>query len=62
MPSHSHADNLTNMVWVEQPVGVGFTQGKPDIQNEYELAQEFMGFWKKCVSRHERLDFRLIDV
>lgn len=50
------------MVWVEQPVGVGFTQGKPDIQNEYELAQEFMGFWKKCVSRHERLDFRLIDV
>ncbi|KAF2234151.1 serine carboxypeptidase [Viridothelium virens] len=38
--------NLTNMVYVEQPVGVGFTQGTPDISNEVELGQQFVGFWK----------------
>ncbi|MCJ1459669.1 hypothetical protein MMC28_010048 [Mycoblastus sanguinarius] len=41
--------NLTNMIWVEQPVGVGYTQGTPNITNEVELAQEFMGFWKNWV-------------
>ena len=34
------------MVYVEQPVGVGFTQGTPDISNEVELGQQFVGFWK----------------
>ena len=37
------------MLWVEQPVGVGFTQGTPDIVNEVELAQQFMGFYKNWV-------------
>lgn len=41
--------NLTNMLWVEQPVGVGFTQGTPDIVNEVELGQQFMGFYKNWV-------------
>lgn len=41
--------NLTNMVWVEQPVGVGFTQGVPDISNEVELAQQLIGFYKNFV-------------
>ncbi|KAF2099925.1 serine carboxypeptidase [Rhizodiscina lignyota] len=41
--------NLTNMVYVEQPVGVGFTQGTPDISNEVELGQQFIGFWKNFV-------------
>ncbi|EKG13692.1 Peptidase S10 serine carboxypeptidase [Macrophomina phaseolina MS6] len=41
--------NLTNMLWVEQPVGVGFSQGTPDISNELELAKEFAGFYKSFV-------------
>jgi len=41
--------NLTNMVWVEQPVGVGYDTGKPNITNEYQLGQEFIGFWKNFV-------------
>ena len=40
---------LTNMLYVEQPVGVGFSQGTPNITNEVELAQEFMGFYKQFV-------------
>ncbi|THH16251.1 hypothetical protein EW146_g4361 [Bondarzewia mesenterica] len=36
--------NLSNVVWVEQPVGTGFSQGTPDISNDDELAAEVMGF------------------
>lgn len=43
-------NKLTNMIWVEQPVGVGFSQGKPNITNEHELAQEFAGFWKNFMT------------
>ncbi|KAL8961943.1 MAG: hypothetical protein Q9193_001584, partial [Seirophora villosa] len=39
--------NLTNMLWVEQPVGVGYTQGVPNITNEVELGQEFAGFYQQ---------------
>ncbi|KLJ11569.1 carboxypeptidase D [Blastomyces silverae] len=38
--------NLTNMIWVEQPVGTGFTQGSPNITNQEELAAQFLGFFK----------------
>ncbi|TKX27404.1 serine carboxypeptidase-like protein 1 [Elsinoe australis] len=42
-------NNLTNMLWVEQPVGVGFSQGVPNITNEVELGLEFIGFYKSFV-------------
>ena len=41
--------NLTNMLWVEQPVGVGYSQGTPNITNEVELAAEFRGFYKSFI-------------
>ncbi|KAF2221900.1 carboxypeptidase D [Elsinoe ampelina] len=41
--------NLTNMVWVEQPVGTGFTQGTPTATNEDEAAAQFLGFWKNFI-------------
>lgn len=43
-------NNLTNMMWVEQPVGVGYTQGTPNITNEIELGQQFIGFYKQWVN------------
>ncbi|KAL8716944.1 MAG: hypothetical protein Q9225_005770 [Loekoesia sp. 1 TL-2023] len=42
--------NLTNMLWVEQPVGVGYTQGVPNITDEVQLGQEFAGFYKQFAS------------
>lgn len=36
-------------VWVEQPVGVGFSQGVPTATNEDEVAQEFLGFFENFV-------------
>ena len=41
--------NLTNMVWVEQPVGTGFSQGTPDATSEADVAREFIGFFKNFV-------------
>ncbi|KAF2091896.1 alpha/beta-hydrolase [Saccharata proteae CBS 121410] len=41
--------NLTNMVWVEQPVGTGFSQGAPTATNEEEVAKQFLGFFKNFV-------------
>lgn len=38
------------MIWIEQPVGVGYSQGTPNITNEIELAAEFRGFWKNFIS------------
>jgi len=42
--------NLTNVVWVEQPAGTGFSTLKsPAPQNEIEVAAQFLGFWKNFV-------------
>ncbi len=40
--------NLTNMVWVEQPVGTGFSPGKLATNVEDSTAQ-FLGFFKNFV-------------
>ena len=32
------------MLYVEQPVGTGFSQGNPDIKDTTDLAAEFQGF------------------
>lgn len=41
---------LTNMVWVDQPIGSGFSQGTVTARNEFDVAQQFMGFWKNFVN------------
>lgn len=41
--------NLTNVVWVEQPIGTGFTQGNVTATNEDDVTEQFMGFFKNFV-------------
>ncbi|CUA74019.1 hypothetical protein RSOLAG22IIIB_05365 [Rhizoctonia solani] len=36
--------NLSHVLWVEQPVGTGFSQGVPNITNDDQLAAQFAGF------------------
>ncbi|KAK4899991.1 hypothetical protein LTR27_002754 [Elasticomyces elasticus] len=42
--------NLTNMIWVDQPIGTGFSPAKngspQSIKNEHDVAVDFAGFWK----------------
>ena len=51
--------NLTNMIWVEQPVGVGYTTGVPSISNEVDLGNQFLGFWKNFVKTFDMQDFNV---
>jgi carboxypeptidase D len=41
--------NLTNTIWVEQPVGTGFSQGTTRETNEVDVAQHFLGFWENFI-------------
>ncbi|KAK5162945.1 hypothetical protein LTR04_002872 [Oleoguttula sp. CCFEE 6159] len=41
--------NLTNMLWVEQPVGTGFSQGTHRATSVEETSQEFLGFFKNFI-------------
>lgn len=49
-PNSYSWSNLTNMIWIEQPVGVGFSQGTPNITNEVELGEQFAGFWRNFIT------------
>lgn len=46
--------NLTNMVWVDQPIGTGFSpaaKGAPaKINNETDVGRQFSGFWKNFMT------------
>ncbi|KAF8164723.1 alpha/beta-hydrolase [Crassisporium funariophilum] len=43
-PSEFSWTNLSSVLWVEQPVGTGFSQGTPNIKNEDDLAAQLAGF------------------
>ncbi|KAH9936848.1 alpha/beta-hydrolase [Epithele typhae] len=36
--------NLSSMIYLEQPVGTGFSQGKPNATNENDIAAQIVGF------------------
>jgi len=46
--------NLTNMVYVDQPIGTGFSPAAPGapakIANEEQVAADFAGFWKNFMT------------
>ncbi|KAL0580210.1 hypothetical protein V5O48_001803 [Marasmius crinis-equi] len=39
--------NLSSVLWVEQPVGTGFSQGTPNIRDEDDLAEQLVGFFNQ---------------
>ncbi|TFK67288.1 alpha/beta-hydrolase [Pluteus cervinus] len=43
-PNQYSWTNLSSVLWVEQPVGTGFSQGTPNINNEDDLAKQVVGF------------------
>ena len=38
--------NLTNVLWVEQPVGTGFSEGDVTATSQEDIAKDFVGFFK----------------
>lgn len=45
--------NLTNVIYIDQPIGTGFAPATATaplaVTNETVVAEEFMGFWKNLV-------------
>nr|AQA29369.1 hypothetical protein 76 [Fulvia fulva] len=52
--------NLTNIVYVDQPIGTGFSpaaKGEPaKIKNEQEVAEDFMAFWENFMTTFDLTD------
>ncbi|KLU85148.1 hypothetical protein MAPG_04178, partial [Magnaporthiopsis poae ATCC 64411] len=40
---------LTNVVWIDQPVGAGFSRGNVTAKDEGDVAKQFIGFWRNFV-------------
>lgn len=51
MPNKRSWHHLTNVVWVDQLVGTGFSQGTVTAHNPVETAQQFLGVWKNFVHK-----------
>lgn len=41
--------NLTNVVWVDQPIGTGYSNGIPNVSSQEDVAKFFLAFWKHFV-------------
>jgi hypothetical protein len=51
--------NLTNMVYIDQPVSTGFSQGNITVNNEADVASQFMGFWKNFIKTFQMQGFKV---
>ncbi|KAI3342277.1 serine carboxypeptidase [Ustulina deusta] len=43
-------NRLVNTIWVEQPVGTGFSRGTVTATSEEDAAAQLLGFWKNFVN------------
>jgi carboxypeptidase D len=51
--------HLTNMVWVEQPIGTGFSTGTVTATGEPDVARQFMGFFKNFVNTFSMQGYKI---
>jgi carboxypeptidase D len=53
---------LANVIWVEQPVGTGFSKGNALPADEVEAANQFLGFWKNFMDTFPSLQGKKIYI
>ncbi|KAF2104352.1 putative serine carboxypeptidase [Rhizodiscina lignyota] len=46
VPNQYAWTNLSNMVWIDQPVGTGYDQGMPNATGEIDVGKQFLPFWR----------------
>ncbi|KAL8289132.1 hypothetical protein RB597_000963 [Gaeumannomyces tritici] len=50
---------LTNVVWIDQPVGAGFSRGNVTARDEGDVARQLMGFWRGFVDAFRLEGYRV---
>jgi len=50
---------LTNIVFIEQPVGTGYSTGNATAKNEDDVAHQFMGFWKNFMDLFQMKGYKV---
>ncbi|CAK5262124.1 unnamed protein product [Mycena citricolor] len=56
IPNVNSWTNLSSMIWIEQPVGTGYSQGTPNITNQDELAAQLVGFMQQFLDIFKELN------
>ncbi|KFY14053.1 hypothetical protein V492_02894 [Pseudogymnoascus sp. VKM F-4246] len=51
--------NLTNMIYIDQPVSTGFSPGDIKVDNEDDVAEQFMGFWKNFIDTFSMQGYKI---
>lgn len=51
--------NLTNIVYVDQPITTGFSRGTKNVTNEFDVADQFKGFWKNFVDTFDLKGYKI---
>jgi carboxypeptidase D len=50
---------LTNVVWIDQPIGSGFSVGDITARDEADVAKQFMGFWKNFIDTYSMQGYKV---
>ncbi|RPD60583.1 alpha/beta-hydrolase [Lentinus tigrinus ALCF2SS1-7] len=48
--------NLSSVLYLEQPIGTGFSQGEPTAENEDDIAEQIVGFMKQFLEIFSELE------
>ena len=51
--------NLTNMVYIDQPISTGFSPGSKLVDDETDVAEQFMAFWKNFIDTFSMHGFKV---
>ncbi|KAJ5578786.1 uncharacterized protein N7459_007750 [Penicillium hispanicum] len=51
--------NLTNIVYIDQPAGTGFSPGPATVQDEIDVANQFNDFWKNFIDTFSMQGFKV---
>jgi carboxypeptidase D len=57
--AYSSWTNLTNMVYIDQPVTTGFSRGTINVTDEADVASQFKGFWKNFIDTFQMQGFKV---
>ncbi|KAF9873176.1 serine carboxypeptidase [Colletotrichum karsti] len=50
---------ITNVVWIDQPVGTGFSTGAPTAKDEFDVARQFLSFWRNFIDTFDMKGFKV---